>query len=91
MYSPISTFGLLGKHPTTGGAIASPFVGMSQNYQKQASLIWYEIFDIVKQNLEVKPDSDGEERIFLMDVVVEMDMKFYIEETKDIMTVNTTY
>lgn len=38
---------------------------------------------IVKQNLEVKPDSDGEERIFLMDVVVEMDMKFYIEETKD--------
>ncbi|GAB7231270.1 terminase [Facklamia hominis] len=46
----ISTFGLLGKHPTTGGAIASPFVGMSQNYQKQASLIWYEIFEIVKQN-----------------------------------------
>ena len=46
----ISTFGLLGKHPTTGGAIASPFVGMSQNYQKQANLIWYEIFDIVKQN-----------------------------------------
>lgn len=45
----ISTFGLLGKHPTTGGAIASPFVGMSQNYQKQASLIWYEIFEIVKQ------------------------------------------
>ena len=46
----ISTYGLLGKHPTTGGAIASPFVGMSQNYQKQASLIWYEIFEIVKQN-----------------------------------------
>lgn len=46
----ISKFGLLGKHPTTGGAIASPFVSMSQNYQKQASLIWYEIFDIVKQN-----------------------------------------
>ena len=46
----ISTYGFLGKHPTTGGAIASPFVQMSQSFQKQANLIWYEIFDIVKQN-----------------------------------------
>jgi hypothetical protein len=46
----ISVYGLLGKHPTTGGAIASPFVQMSQSFQKQANLIWYEIFDIVKQN-----------------------------------------
>ena len=46
----ISTYGLLGKHPTTGAAISSPFVQMSQSFQKQANLIWYEIFDIVKQN-----------------------------------------
>lgn len=46
----ISIYGLLGKHPTTGGAITSPFVQMSQSFQKQANLIWYEIFDIVKQN-----------------------------------------
>jgi hypothetical protein len=46
----ISTYGLLGKHPTTGGAIASPFVQMSQSFQKQANLLWYEIFEIVKQN-----------------------------------------
>lgn len=46
----ISTYGLLGKHPTTGGAITSPFVQMSQSFQKQANLLWYEIFDIVKQN-----------------------------------------
>ncbi len=46
----ISTYGLLGKHPTTGGAICSPFVQMSQSFQKQANLLWYEIFDIVKQN-----------------------------------------
>jgi hypothetical protein len=46
----ISTFGLLGRHPTTGGAIASPFVQMSQSFQKQANLLWYEIFDVVKQN-----------------------------------------
>jgi hypothetical protein len=46
----ISTYGLLGRHPTTGAAIASPFVQMSQSFQKQANLMWYEIFDIVKQN-----------------------------------------
>ncbi|MBS3887645.1 MAG: terminase [Dethiobacter sp.] len=46
----ISTYGLLGKHPTTGGAMSSPFVQMSQSFQKQANLIWYGIFDIVKQN-----------------------------------------
>lgn len=46
----ISEFGLLGKHPTTGAAIASPYVAMSQSFQKQANLLWYEIFDIVKQN-----------------------------------------
>jgi len=46
----ISIYGLLGKHPTTGGVISSPFVQMSQSFQKQANLIWYEIFDIVKQN-----------------------------------------
>jgi hypothetical protein len=46
----ISIYGFLGKHPTTGGVITSPFVQMSQSFQKQANLIWYEIFDIVKQN-----------------------------------------
>ncbi|AOZ72053.1 terminase [Boudabousia tangfeifanii] len=46
----ISDFGLLGKHPTTGAAIASPFVAMSQSFQKQANVLWYEIFDIVKAN-----------------------------------------
>ena len=46
----ISIYGLLGKHPTTGGAITSPFVQMTQSFQKQANLLWYEIFDIVKQN-----------------------------------------
>lgn len=45
-----STYGLLGKHPTTGGVMASPFVQMAQQYQKNANLIWYEIYDIVKQN-----------------------------------------
>ena len=34
----ISKFGLLGKHPTTGAAIASPLVAMSQSFGKQAGL-----------------------------------------------------
>lgn len=46
----ISKFGLVGKHPTTGAPIASPFVSMSQSFQKQANLLWYEIFNIVKAN-----------------------------------------
>ena len=32
----ISKFGFLGKHPTTGAAIANPFVQMSISFQKQA-------------------------------------------------------
>ena len=56
-----STYGLLGKHPTTGGVMASPFVQMSQQYQKSANLIWYEIYDIVKQNCtEVFEDNPNE-------------------------------
>ena len=46
----VSTYGLLGKHPTTGGVMVSPFVQMSQQFQKNANMIWYEIYDIVKQN-----------------------------------------
>lgn len=46
----ISKYGLLGKHPTTHAAIASPFVQMSTTFQKQANLLWYEIYDIVKAN-----------------------------------------
>lgn len=63
----ISTYGLLGKHPTTGGVITSPFVQMSQSFQKQANLIWYEIYDIVKQNcttaFTVNPQEDVMERL----------------------------
>lgn len=46
----ISTYGLLGKHPTTGGVITSPFVQKASQFQKSANLILYEIYYIVKQN-----------------------------------------
>ncbi len=39
---------------------------------------------MIHQGIEVKPDSDGEERIFQADVVLELDMKMYKEEEHDI-------
>lgn len=36
-------------------------------------------------NLEIKPDADGEERVLLVDVVLELDMKLYQEETETIL------
>ncbi len=48
----ISKKGFLSKHPTTGQEIASPFVAMSQNYMKQINNLWYQIFQIVKENCE---------------------------------------
>ena len=59
----LSTYGLLGKHPTTGGVVASPFASLSQSYQKQANLLWYEIFDIVKQNCTIKFDGSPQDDI----------------------------
>ena len=46
----ISSRGYLSKHPTTGQAIASPYVKMSQDYMKQANTLWNEIFQIVREN-----------------------------------------
>lgn len=63
----ISTYGLLGKHPTTGGVMESPFVKMSQQFQKNANLAWYEIYSIVKENCAVdysgNPQDDVMERL----------------------------
>ncbi len=46
----ISEFGFLAKHPTTGNAMQSPYVAMSQNYMKQVNQIWFQIYQIVKDN-----------------------------------------
>ncbi len=50
----ISEFGFLAKHPTTGNAIASPYVAMSQQYMKQVNQVWYQIHQIVKENCSVE-------------------------------------
>ena len=61
----VSQFGILAKHPTTGQAITSPYVTMSQNYLKQVNQCWYQI---VKENCSVEyggatPHDDLMERL----------------------------
>ena len=64
----ISEFGYLAKHPTTGAAIASPYVSMSQSYMKQTNYCWMQIYQIVKENCSVEftgntPQDDVMERL----------------------------
>ena len=64
----ISEYGFLAKHPTTGNAIASPYVSMSQTYMKQVNQIWDQIYQIVKENCSVEfsgntPQDDVMERL----------------------------
>lgn len=64
----ISDYGFLAKHPTTGNAIASPYVSMSQTYMKQVNQIWYQIYQIVRENCSVEwqgatPQDDVMERL----------------------------
>ncbi|MBR1810142.1 MAG: P27 family phage terminase small subunit [Clostridia bacterium] len=64
----ISEFGFLAKHPTTGNAIASPYVAMSQTYMKQVNQTWYQIYQVVKENCSVEyggksPQDDLMERL----------------------------
>ena len=64
----ISEYGFLAKHPTTGAAITSPYVTMSQNYLKQTNQCWYQIYQIVKENCSTEygvatPHDDLMERL----------------------------
>lgn len=66
----ISEYGFLAKHPTTGNAIASPYVAMSQQYMKQVNQIWYQIFQVVKENCSQPfsgntPQDDVMERLLM--------------------------
>lgn len=46
----ITEFGFLAKHPTTGNAIQSPYIAMSQNFMAQTNRLWMEIYQIVREN-----------------------------------------
>ena len=49
----ITEYGFLSKHPTSGMAIQSPYVAMSQSFGKMANNLWFQIFAVVKQNSSV--------------------------------------
>jgi hypothetical protein len=64
----ISEFGFLAKHPTTGNAIPSPYVAMSQSFMKQANNLWFQIYQVVKENSAADykgstPHDDAMERL----------------------------
>ena len=46
----ISKYGSLAKHPITGNPIKSPYVAMSQDYMKQITNTWFQIYSIVRDN-----------------------------------------
>ena len=50
----ISETGYLARHPTTGNAIASPYVSMSRDYMKQVNQIWFQIYQVVRENCSVE-------------------------------------
>lgn len=54
----ISEYGFLSKHPTTNQACSSPFVTMAQNYQRQVNTIWYQIFQVVRENCSTDYNPD---------------------------------
>jgi hypothetical protein len=64
----ITEFGFLAKHPTTGNPIPSPYVSMSQSFMKQANNIWYQIYQVVRENCSgdykgASPHEDVMERL----------------------------
>lgn len=64
----VTEFGFLAKHPTTGNAIQSPYVAMSQNFMSQTNRLWMEIYQIVRENCAseyggLNPQDDVMERL----------------------------
>lgn len=61
-----------------------PFEGEVECRDCREGLIPNIEVSVMHQGIEVKPDSDGEERILQADVVLELDMKLYKEEEHDL-------
>lgn len=61
-----------------------PFNGQVECSGSGENLIPNISSSVMFRNLEVKPDSDGEQRILMADVVLELDMKLYREEEFDL-------
>ena len=67
----LSEFGFLAKHPTTGNAIASPFIKTLQDFIKQSNMLWAQIYTVVQDNCSEQysgpnPQDDVMERLLTM-------------------------
>lgn len=67
----VSEFGFLAKHPTTGAAIASPYVTMAREFSKHTAYLWNQIFALVRDNCAsdysgYTPQDDIMERLLTM-------------------------
>ena len=49
----VTKYGHLGKHPTSGNPMRSPYVSMGIDYQRAAFSIWLQIYQIVKENCSI--------------------------------------
>lgn len=61
-----------------------PFSGEVECSGCMADMIPNMEASVLNQSVEVKPDADGEERILLADIVLEIDMKLYREEDHEV-------
>lgn len=52
----LTKYGLLGKHPTSGSPIQSPYSAMALNFSKQATQIFYSIDQVVKEHCSTSYD-----------------------------------
>lgn len=74
----ISQFGFLAKHPTTGAAIASPYVAMSREFSKQMNANWYQIYQVVRDNCSVEYGSTApHEDDFMENRILTLGSLFY--------------
>lgn len=64
---------------------AIPFSGEVNCTGCTMDMIPYIDTSMLQTNLEVKPDADGEERVLQVDVVLELDMKIFQEETDTVL------
>lgn len=63
-----------------------PFGGMIDCHGCKENLISDICYDIASKELEIRPDFDGEERVFGLEVVLDIGMKLYEENKIDILS-----
>ena len=64
----MSEYGFMAKHPTTAKAIPSPYGSMRQSFSKQANTLWFQIYQVVRENCSTEykgatPHDDMMERL----------------------------